>query len=132
MQQTISAELSAAAPRVYEVVSDLTTYPAWLALVGKVEREGGDAWWVTLRAKLGPLTRSKRLRMECTEAAPPGQIRFERREVDGRDHSAWVLEIAIRQVNDHHSELTMDLHYDGGLWTRPLESVLQRQVDSPG
>jgi hypothetical protein len=129
VQQTISAELPAAAEPVYDLVSDLATYPRWLGLVSKVDSDGEGAWWVTLRAKLGPLARSKRLRMERVTPQPRGQVRFERREQDGRVHANWVLDVAVMEIGDDRSRLTMNLSYDGGLWSRPLEIVLKRQVD---
>ena len=129
MQQTISAELPAAAQPVHEIVSDLATYPDWLGLVSKVDRAGESAWWVTLRAKLGPLTRSKRLRMEQVAAASAGQVRFERREQDGRVHANWILDVSVKELAADRSQLTMNLSYDGSFWSRPLEVVLKRQVD---
>lgn len=129
VQQTISAELPAAAQRVYDLVSDLASYPHWLGLVTKVEPAGDGAWWVTLRAKLGPLARSKRLRMERVAADPPEEVRFGRREQDGRVHANWVLDVGVKEVAVDRTQLTMNLSYDGGLWSRPLEAVLKRQVD---
>ena len=73
-----------------DALADLGTYPAWLGLVTAAEPDGDNTWVVTLRARLGPLARSKRLRMVRTERSADS-VRFERREVDGRDHSEWVL-----------------------------------------
>lgn len=129
MQQTISAQLPAAAAQLYTVVADLGTYPSWLGLVSKVESDGDAAWWVTLRAKLGPLARAKRLRMERISEKVPESVRFERRELDGRVHANWLLDVAVSEAAPDLSQLTMTLSYDGGLWSRPLETVLKRQAD---
>lgn len=106
-----------------EALADLSTYPAWLTLVTGAEPDGTDAWLVTLRARLGPLARSKRLRMMRTELREDS-VRFERAETDGRDHAAWVLTASLRPVSESISEVKVHLHYGGALWTAPLEIVL--------
>jgi len=103
-------------------LSDLGTYPAWLTLVTDAEPEGDDVWLVTLRARLGPLARSKRLRMRRT-SLDATRVQFERDETDGREHSAWTLTASLTPVGDT-SEVTVHLHYGGALWTAPLEIVL--------
>lgn len=106
-----------------EALADLATYPAWLTLVTGAEPDGPDAWLVTLRARLGPLARSKRLRMVRTELLDHS-VRFERVETDGRDHAEWVLTATLDPVADAISEVKVHLHYGGALWTAPLEIVL--------
>ncbi|MDH5291812.1 MAG: hypothetical protein OEY41_17595, partial [Acidimicrobiia bacterium] len=101
MDQQFSAELTTGPDRVYPLVADLTRYPEFLEIVHRVEvaADGAEgeppAWLVTLRAKIGPFARSKRLRMVRTVADEGRQARFERAEIDGRSHSAWVLEATI-------------------------------------
>ena len=89
----VVADLDAPHPAavVWEVVSDLGTYPEWLDIVGRAVPAGDAAWTVDLRGKLGPFTRSKRLRMARTLAQAPNNVLFEREELDGKEHSAWVL-----------------------------------------
>ncbi len=106
-----------------EALADLGTYPAWLTLVTGAEPDGADAWLVTLRARLGPLARSKRLRMVRTELLEHS-VRFERAETDGRDHAEWVLTASLEPAGDSTSEVKVHLHYGGALWTAPLEIVL--------
>ena len=60
-----------------EALADLSTYPEWLALVTEAEPQGDHTWLVTLRARLGPLARSKRLRMVRTQLLDDS-VRFER------------------------------------------------------
>ncbi|MEZ5411368.1 MAG: SRPBCC family protein [Acidimicrobiales bacterium] len=143
MDQQFSAELTTGPDRVYPLVADLTRYPEFLDIVHRVEpaSDGAEgeppAWLVTLRAKIGPFARSKRLRMVRTVADEGHQARFERAEIDGRSHSAWVLEatVAPRPAGDASnggnggSSLTMRLAYSGGLWSSALDGLLRAQVD---
>ena len=84
----------------------------------------GLAWWVELRARVGPFTRSKQLRMVRTEFDDE-LVRFERVQADDRDHAAWILIGEVAAV-DGGAELTMHLEYTGDLWSR---SVLGRILD---
>lgn len=140
MDQQFSAELTTGPDRVYPLVADLTRYPDFLEIVHRVEpappgAEGEPpAWLVTLRAKIGPFARSKRLRMVRTVADEGRQARFERAEIDGRSHSAWVLEATVAprpsgEGSDGGSTLTMRLAYSGGLWSSALDGLLRSQVD---
>ena len=120
--------------RVFAHVDDLSRYPVWMDLVHDVEPVAavGDesaAWTVELRAKVGPLARSKRLRMARTEHVFPVSAVFERRETDGRTHSPWILraEVAAGAGGPGDVELAMHLHYGGSLWTG---AVLERVLDS--
>lgn len=90
---TASLEAAVQADALFEVVSDLGTYPDWLDIVPRavsVDPDGSDvgpAWSVNLRGQIGPLRRSKRLRMVRTVAVPGELAVFERHEVDDRTHS---------------------------------------------
>lgn len=132
MLKTIAAELPAPADRIADVLRDLANYPDWLDIVRRAEPadaqpgDVGPAWMVTLRAKVGPLARSKRLRMVRTVDAAD-QLRFERAEIDGRDHAAWILD--ARLTGDEPCRVTVELRYEGRLWSAPLEAVLGSQVD---
>lgn len=142
MHQTVTATITAPTDKVTKIVGDLGTYPEWLDLVtaAALATNGGDdrpTWLVTIRAKVGPFARSKKLRMMRTvaESAPEASTyRFERTEVDGRDHSAWTLDITVASTAEDHStcEVSMDLHYDGGLWTAPLEPILGSFISGAG
>lgn len=128
MQRQFSAETEATPDDLFAVVRDLTTYPRWLSLVDTVEpADGSGAWLVTLRTRIGPVARSKRLRMVDVPQARPRRARFERQEVDGKDHSAWVFDVA---VEPHHqpplaSRVVLVLGYGGRLWTGLLDGVLE-------
>lgn len=128
----LTATLVAPCPTVelFAWVEDLERYPQWLEIVTRVEPATGDdgAWAVDLRGRLGPLARSKRLRMVRSRFVAPAGVTFERAELDGRNHSPWVLEA---DVADHAegSELRMRLHYGGSLFGPVLERVLRDEVE---
>lgn len=128
-----SVSVPGPAERLFELVEDLSRYPRWMQLVHDVvelepDREGRSAWDVELRARVGPLTRSKRLRMVRTVFESPSSVEFERCETDGRAHAPWVLRADLEPARDagDEIELTMRLSYGGGLWTG---AVLQRVLD---
>ncbi|MFZ4518571.1 MAG: SRPBCC family protein [Microthrixaceae bacterium] len=132
----VTASLRAVAPvaAVLAVVEDLGTYPDWLDIVGRAEVVDGDpgdpgpAWLVDLRGQLGPLRRSKRIRMVRSRRDPDGRVTFERRELDGRSHSPWVLDVRVDPAAGA-SEVTMHLHYGGGLWVPLLDRVLADEIE---
>jgi hypothetical protein len=139
----VTAELDAdCAPDVlFGWVDDLGRYPDWLDIVPRAEPEpesGSDArpaWDVDLRGRLGPLARSKRLRMVRTVHQPPATVVFEREEQDGRSHAPWVLRAEVAPLGEGdgagaaRSRLTMHLHYGGGLWGPVLERVLGDEIE---
>jgi hypothetical protein len=119
--------------RLFELVEDLSCYPSWMQLAHSVDEaapdsEGRPAWEVELRAKVGPLARSKRLRMVRTRHEVPRSVAFERSEIDGRTHAPWILRADLDPTTDSEGQilLTMRLSYGGGLWTG---AVLQRVLD---
>ena len=113
-------------------VNDLGLYPQWLSIVPRAEvvAAEGDAraWAVELRAKVGPLARSKKLRMERV-ADTPDHVRFERRETDARDHSSWVLDAEIEPV-DSGCRLTMILRYGGAFGGGLVERLLRDEIET--
>jgi Polyketide cyclase / dehydrase and lipid transport len=111
-------------------VADLRTYPRWLGLVERVEREDSDvdAWIVDIGARIGPFARSKRLRMVEADRVEATRVVFERRELDGRDHGEWRMSAELEPDGDA-TRLTMRLHYGGRLWGPVLEPVLADEVD---
>ena len=122
MQATFGADLAHPRTAVWDEVADLAAYPSWLGIVFRVE-EDGDGWLVDLGARLGPLKRAKRVRMERVVADRPATVRFEREERDGQDHSPWVLEAQVAEGDeDGHSTLSMRLSYGG---SSPLVALLE-------
>jgi hypothetical protein len=133
----LTASLDAPCPPevLFAHVHDLGAYPGWLEIVERVEPaashpddDGDAAWRVDLRGRLGPLARSKRLRMVRTELVEPHHVRFERREHDGRQHSAWILEAVVEGV-DGGSRLVMHLHYGGAFGGATLERLLADAIE---
>lgn len=136
---------------LFRWVEDLGRYPEWLEIVTRAEpltggREGvgadvgddgdgdgdadgaGPAWAVDLRGRLGPLARSKRLRMVRTRCVAPTSVLFERVELDGRHHSPWVLQADVTP-DGAGAALRMRLHYGGGLFGPVLERVLRDEIE---
>ena len=77
---------------------------------------------------MGPLARTKRLRMVRSELVEPSRVVFERAEQDGRDHSPWKLEVDVVPADDG-ARLTMALHYGGGLFEPLIERVLRDEIE---
>jgi len=119
---------------VFECVADLGRYPDWLDIVPRAvpddpsEGDEGPAWSVDLRARVGPLARSKRLRMVRTVNEPSTRAVFERREHDGRQHAPWVLTASVLQGTGG-ATLEMHLHYGGRFGGKPLEMILHQEIE---
>lgn len=127
-------EAPCAPAALFELIDELTEYPRWMPLAHQVDvlaadPEGRPAWSVELRARVGPFARSKRLRMVRTRhRADTATVRFERVELDSRQHSSWVLDAAVVAI-DSGARLDMHLHYGGALWTGGvMERVLADQI----
>lgn len=140
MDLRASLEADCIPETLFEWVASLDTYDRWLEIVPRtsgaepIDGDPGPAWHVTLRGRLGPLARSKRLRMVRTEHRPPagaepGVAVFERRETDGRDHASWRLGATV-DATPTGSRVVMDLHYGGSLWVPLLDRVLTSEIDA--
>lgn len=137
----VRADLTASCDRasLFPWVDDLTRYPEWMQLVhsatpvpaeAEIDDGHAPAWTVELRARVGPLARSKRLRMVRVVHDDPAHVVFERREADGRRHSPWVLDVRLADATSGGTRLDMHLHYGGGLWTGGvMERVLREEID---
>jgi hypothetical protein len=142
----VTATLAADVPvdALFDVVEDLGTYPDWLDIVSRAEpvdvvaadaaepegRVDGAAWSVDIRGQVGPFRRSKRLRMVRTRCERPNEVRFERREHDGRRHSEWVLSAELLDpASGGVPELRMRLHYGGNLWVPMLDRLLSDEIE---
>jgi len=119
--------------RLHLAMIDLSAYTQWLDIVYRAEADtqsiGEDAVWnVQLRGKVGPFARSKNLRMVRTVNIAGSKVVFERKELDGRSHSAWVLTADISPKGEG-STVTVHLHYGGTLFTGGvLERLLADQI----
>lgn len=134
MDVTETLEVACRPDALFSWVETLDRYPAWLDIVTSAEPaapddgDPGPAWSIDLKGRLGPLSRAKRLRMVRTEHDPPDRAVFERRELDGRAHSPWVLDATVEATSDG-ARLTMRLHYGGGLWGPVLERMLRDEIE---
>jgi hypothetical protein len=128
MERTEEVDTLAPTAELFAVVEDLERYPEWLDIVVAATPVGGDppAWDVELRGRLGPLARSKRLRMVRTAHDVPSRVVFERQEVGGRG-SPWTLTATVEPV-DTGSRLVMRLHYGGALWGPVIERLLADEI----
>lgn len=128
MEHLTSADRAA----LHRVVADLRTYPEWLDIVHRVEPapealgDDGAAFFVTLRARIGRLARAKRLRM-VLRSTEDERVVFRRREVDGRRHSDWILEVRTFGASEG-SRLEMRLTYTGGLFEPVVGRVLDAEI----
>jgi hypothetical protein len=131
---TSTLDAPCSADLLFAAIEDLGEYPSWLSIVPRsvttdaADGDDGPAWLVDLRGRLGPLARSKRLRMVRTAHDAPTHVRFERRELDGRSHSAWVLDAQVDPTDDG-SRLTMRLHYGGSFGGSLLERMLGDEIE---
>jgi hypothetical protein len=133
MHRAISVSVDSPTEVVMPIVADLATYPDWLGLVHLAAPIPGEegVFLVTLRAKIGPLARSKKLRMVRTEYNNHA-VRFERDETDGREHSNWVMAVTAESSPKSGTDLEITLSYDGDLWSAPLEVILDSQSGKAG
>ncbi len=132
MERTEEVDAPVEAPRLFAVVEDLERYAEWLDIVvaarptPAIAGDRGPAWDVELRGRVGPLARSKRLRMVRTGHEAPRQVLFERREASGRG-SPWTLTATV-EPSGSGSRLIMRLHYGGALWGPVIERLLADEI----
>lgn len=135
MRINVDVTLPCAPARAFAELDDLERYPHWMGLVHAATPEpGGDAWVVELRGKVGPFTRSKKLRMMRTVVNNDGascSVRFERRDTDGREHGSWVLDASVVQGLEESDtcDVRVSLEYGGRLWSGVVDKVLHDEIE---
>ena len=132
MQRTETVTVQTDIQHSFSVLSDLSTYTQWLNFIDSVEpveSKDGRVWMLVLKAQLGPFSRMKRLRMAKVSSEPHKLIRFERKEISGRDDSDWSIDINFKELDLITTEITFVVSYSGKLWTRTLETVFNTYVD---
>ena len=129
MDIRVDVNLTCSAKELLPFIDDLAQYPSWMGLVHAVVPEGERVWQVELRGKIGPFARSKRLRMVQIETSSAEHVRFERAEVDGRSHSAWVLDAKVSHKGST-TTLNMTLHYGGRLFSSVVERALHDEIEA--
>jgi hypothetical protein len=63
------------------------------------------------------------------ETSSAEHVRFERAEVDGRSHSAWVLDAKVSHKGST-TTLNMTLHYGGRLFSNVVERALHDEIEA--
>lgn len=141
MDETVTATLTAPLETCADDLRDLTGYPEWFDAIAAVEPTevadgdpGDAAWFITLKAQVGPFARSKRLRMVRTSdevTSDRASLHFERHEDDGRDHSPWLLHVELTSdtATSGPTMASVRLHYGGRLWAPPLDHILRTQIE---
>lgn len=134
-----AARLTSSCARAFPVLADLATYPEWLGIVRRADPvpphadDTGPAWAVDLGARIGPLWRTKRVRMVRVAALEPAEVRLERVEHDGRSHSAWVLTATLTPAGGGEGcDLAMHLHYGGARRLPLVDLVLRDEIRKAG
>ena len=134
-----TADLDIDRSRVFAALEDLTTYPHWLTIVGKAALapahtdDAGPAWFVELVGRVGPFTKTKRVRMVRTGHAPDdGTVRFERVEHDGRTHNVWVLTGEATAGATGRTRVHVHLHYGGGRSLPGADLLLRQEANRAG
>ena len=134
MKQVIEVDLDSSSDKIFNVLNNLEAYENLLGFVDCVEalesEEGVPCWLVTLRAKIGPFARLKKLRMARTEEKRPEVVRFSRRETDGKNHSDWELCILLKEQGGDRCLVIIEVSYSGRFWSAPLQSVFNSHVDT--
>ena len=132
MQRTETVTVQADIEHAYSVLSDLTIYTEWLNFIDSVEPVGSEddlVWMLVLKAQLGPFSRMKKLRMAKVTSESQKLLRFERKEISGRDASDWSIDVNFKALDLKNTEITFVVSYSGKFWTRTLETVFNTYVD---
>jgi hypothetical protein len=128
------AAIDADPDAAFAALADLTTYPRWLTIVATAMPVRDETWDIELAARIGPFTRTKRLRMVRTgHDATRRTVRFERREDDGPTDNEWILtaEATTTTATATRTAVRVQLHYGGTLFPG-ADLVLKRDVDRAG
>lgn len=140
MDLDATADLAHDAATVLAALADLGSYPHWLTIVGAAtpaaphpDDGGRPAWHIELVGRVGPFTRTKRVRMLRTELdAVAGSVRFERVEHDGREHNEWILTGEAGGEPGGRTAVRVHLHYGGGRTLPGADRLLRQETRRAG
>jgi hypothetical protein len=127
------AVLEAEPRRVFAVLADLATWPAWLDVVTRAEPDGADAdgvvaWRVRLGLALGPVSVGYDVRMARVITDPGERVRFERDERDNRsDHSMVVIDVRLMATGDL-TRATVSIEIEKRIPMLDLQQQLDRRA----
>lgn len=128
MRATAAADVRGEPARVVAVLADLGTWPRWLDVVLQATPEPGTvaAWRARLGLRVGPVALGYDVRLVRT-VADPAHLRFERRELDGAEHSPVVLDVRLAPAGD-----AVHVRLDAEIAKRIPLLDLQRELDRRG
>tara|TARA_Y100001968_G_C19441946_1_gene763022 strand:- start:3384 stop:3842 length:459 start_codon:yes stop_codon:yes gene_type:complete len=132
MQRTETVTVQADIEHAFSVLSDLAIYTQWLNFIDSVEPVGTEddlVWMLVLKARLGPFSRMKKLRMAKVTSEPHKLIRFERKEISGKDAADWSIDVNLKGLGAMSTEIIFVVSYSGKFWNRTLETVFNTYVD---
>lgn len=133
MDVVAKAHVSAGVGAVVAALADLGTYPHWLTIVGAAVPTGDSAWEVDLVGRVGPFSRTKRVRMVRVMAdETKGLVRFERQEHDGEPHHEWVLAASATPLaGGGGTDVEVHLRYTGPMLPG-VDLLLRREAANAG
>lgn len=136
----VEADFEAPCPPelLFSIVEDLAEISPWLDLLGDAvpcspaQGDIGPAWDSTFAIKLGPLTKTKDVRLVRIVHKAPSEVVYERHEVpvEGRDPSQiamWRLTLKVRPV-DSGSRLDVHVFYGGDALGDMAEGILTKEL----
>jgi hypothetical protein len=127
MDFRVEADLPAPVSVVHDRLADLSGYPAWAGIVRGATREPGPepAWSVEVGARVGLIRLTKRVRM-VRAVDETARLEFERAELDGAEHSSWVLTVELREKAGPNpvTFAKVAFSYAGIGWVPGLDAVL--------
>lgn len=132
-----AADLPCGIGRARAELETLDDYPRWLGIVRDATRadpspdDRAPAWWVELGGRLGLIRRTKTVRM-VRSVSNDTMIRFERRELDGRAHNDWILEVRLEPRGRDETGVAMAIHYGGDRRIPVVDAMLRAEVRRAG
>lgn len=124
---------------LFSIVEDLGNITPWLDLLGGAEpspadpADTGPAWGATFAIKLGPLTKTKDVRLVRIVHSPQADVVYERHEVpvEGRDVAQiamWRLTMTVSPT-DAGSALHVHVFYGGDALGDMAEGILTKELN---
>lgn len=132
-----AADLPCGIGRARAELETLDNYPRWLGIVWDATRadpspdDRAPAWWVELGGRFGLIRRTKTVRM-VRSVSSDTVIRFERRELDGRAHNDWILEVRLEPRGGDETGVEMAVHYGGDRRIPVVDAMLRAEVRRAG
>lgn len=124
---------------LFAITEDLANISPWLDLLGDAKpaspdpSDVGPAWDATFVVKLGPLTKTKDVRLVQIEHEPYKSVVYERHEIptEGKDPSKiamWRLTLKVSPTNEG-SSLFVNVFYGGDALGDMAEGILTKELN---